>query len=131
MVHIEPVAAEEGNTNEKIPKTKPIKEQSSSSTAANVEDSRQGGGTVEYASDGFETASETELNDEEEAKQKYEGNNEKSNKSEGGDNLKVAEEASSKEKEEKQPHEQHLEPNEEKNDEVIGDKCIYSFFLLS
>lgn len=108
MVVIEPVATGEDSTNEKIPVVKPVKDRTSSSTATNMEDDSLRGGDAGYTSDGFETASETEFNDEDGRK-------------EGERDLKVDTEASSKDKEDQQSHEQSLELEENKEEKALAE----------
>lgn len=124
MVVIEPVVTgEEDSSNEKIPVAKPVKDSTSSSTATNMEDDSLRGGDAGYTSDGFETASETEFNDEDGRKEGERGI-EKSNES---NDFKVATDDSLKNEEEEQCREQNLELEENK-DEVI--MCILFSMVL-
>lgn len=123
MVVIEPVVTgEEDSSNEKIPVAKPVKDSTSSSTATNMEDDSLRGGDAGYTSDGFETASETEFNDEDGRKEGERGI-EKSNES---NDFKVATDDSLK-NEEEQCREQNLELEENK-DEVI--MCVLFSMVL-
>lgn len=127
MVVIEPVATGEDSSNEQIPVTEPVKYHTSSSTATNMEDDSLRGGDAGYTSDGFETASETEFNDEG-GRKEGERDIEKSNE---GLDFKVSTEASSKDKEEQQCREQNLELEENKEEVIMCIPLVYGLNFFS